>query len=270
MNIFEHENYKEFINNWIRLKPKKGRGESKRISELLRVHSTMMSHILRGSSHLSLEQASELAQYMGLSDLETDYLFELVLHDRAGTAKLREKIKVRIQSLRKRALQLKERLKNEQKTLSETDRAIFYSSWHYSAIRLLSTLEETNVSEVREKLMISHRQLNEAVHFLTRVGLCTLTSSGKLRATPSLTHLGADSAHIWKHHQSWRIKAMSRYFDLEDEEIMYSAPLTISLKDMAIIRERIIRFIEELKKTVEASQPDRVACLNIDWFKVAT
>lgn len=269
MSVFEFEDYKTFLNAWIAARPKRGRGEFKRISELLRVHSTFISHVLKGDAHFSLEQAHEVAQYVGLSELESDYLLELVQRDRAGTHALKKRFNERIAALRKRALQLKERLPNQQNALTDEQKAIFYSSWHFSAIRLMATLGQFEPREIRQKLGLSHKKMNDALAFLTECGICRLTHSGTLEAMPSLTHLGADSPHVWKHHQNWRTKAMERHFDLTDEELMYSSPLTISVKDMAKFRERIVKLIEELKEIVSNSEPSVVACLNIDWVRIA-
>ena len=269
MSIFEYGHYKDFINAWTLARPKRGRGEPKRMAELLRVHSTMISHILRGQAHFSLEQAEEISQYLGLSDLETEYFLELVQWERAGSRRLKKRIQSRIEALKKRATQLKERLATEERRqLSEADLAIFYSSWHFSAIRLLVTLGCKDRRTIASKLKLSSNKLNEALEFLMRTGICQVKENGEMEAAPSLTHLGADSPFVWKHHANWRLKAMERHFDLHEEELIYSAPLTISQQDMGRFRERIVQLIAELKSTVEKTEPDIVACLNIDWFKV--
>jgi uncharacterized protein (TIGR02147 family) len=268
MSIFDFEDYKQFMLAWISARPKNGRGESGRLAKFLRLHSTMMSHILRGNSQLSLEQAIEVANYMTLSDLETDYFLELVQFERSGTVMLKKKVKMRAEEIKKRALRLTERMNSQKHKLTESDLAIFYSSWHFSAIRLLATLAPIDTYEIGKKLNLSSKKANEAVTFLNRTGLCHTVEGSKIQASSSVTHLGADSPFVWKHHENWRLKALERHFDLKDEELVYSAPLTISQNDMVVLREKIVKLIQDFKKTVQNTHPEIVACLNVDWFRV--
>ena len=267
MSIFKYNDYREFVNGWIELRPKKGRGELQKIAKYLNVHSSMVSHIFRGNNELSPEHGCLLAEYMGLTDLETDYFINLIQFERAGTVKLKSRIKKNLSQIKKKSKQIKNRLPHK-KVMTDQQKAIFYSSWHYSAIRLLSTMKDfQDVNIIAEKINMPLSTVNKAIEFLQEAGICIRKrnhiESGQLR-----THLEAESPFIWKHHQSWRIKSMERYHRLEEDELMFSAPLTINKNDIPIVRGKILQMIDELNFIVKNTSPDSVACLNIDWVKL--
>ena len=87
--IFEASDYRGYLKEYLLKLPKQGFGEGKRMAKHLGVSSTFISQVLGGGKQLSLEQAQELSEYLGHSELEADYFFHLVQMDRAGTAKLK-------------------------------------------------------------------------------------------------------------------------------------------------------------------------------------
>ena len=66
-----------------------------------------------------------------------------------------------------------------------------------------------------------------------------------------------------------RIKAMEKHNNLLPEELMYTAPFTISNKDFEFLREEVIQLIQKLIATADKTKNERLACLNIDLFFVS-
>src|SRR6185437_12471204 len=95
-SIFEYQSYKKFTHDWVKTMPKNGHGQLRRIAKHLGISSVSVSHIFNGPRDLSEEQALELGDFFGLSEVETDYLLLLVRLERAGTHKLKEQIKRKI------------------------------------------------------------------------------------------------------------------------------------------------------------------------------
>lgn len=52
----------------------------------------------------------------------------------------------------------------------------------------------------------------------------------------------------------------------EDRELFFTAPMSISKKDFARIRERLNAFIKEAVEIAKESQAEELCCLNIDFF----
>jgi plasmid maintenance system antidote protein VapI len=84
MKIFEFAEYKTFVNQKIKSMPKGGHGQFLKIAKILNVHTTMVTHIFKGDSNLSIEQGLKLANYLGLNELETEYFVALINQARAA------------------------------------------------------------------------------------------------------------------------------------------------------------------------------------------
>lgn len=267
INIFEFENYKDYVNKWITSRPKKGRGELLRISKSLRIHSTLVSHIFRGDKHLSLEQASDLTLHLGLEELETQYFLILVQIAKAGSQSLLNILKLQKNEIQNKALKIVNRVKH-QKVLSKEDKSTFYSNWYYSAIRLSTSLPHIKTkNDIYKSFDLPERVIDKVLDFLVTRNLCKL-ENGAYSLGPSITHLENDSQDINRHHTNWRLQAMKHYPQNQESDLVFSAPLTIAKKDAADFRERLLKIISDLGKKVEASDPDTMMAFNIDFVKL--
>src|SRR5262245_1794364 len=99
----------------------------------------MMSLILKGDKHMSMEQAAEAAEFLNLNDLETDYFLLLVEAGIAGSFKLQRKLGRRIREMKSQAKKIASRVKKD-KELSDEEKAIYYSNWTFTAARNLSAI----------------------------------------------------------------------------------------------------------------------------------
>ncbi|MEQ1877045.1 MAG: TIGR02147 family protein [Bdellovibrionia bacterium] len=267
MNIFEFQDYKEYFNAWVKGLPGGGRGEYRRVSQKLNVSTTMVSQIFNGDKHLTLDLANELAEYLSLNDLETDYFFLLIDYSRAGTFKLRQKLKGRIEKAQKQAQKLEVRLQKDAE-LSDATKAIFYSSWIYSGIRMLTALPNVNdIDELSERLNLPRPQIQKVLEFLIREKL-VIQKDGALEVGPRRTFIGADSPLVAKHHQNWRLHGFQKMVLTDSENLFYSAPMSLSREVAEKIRAELPAFIEKINNLVLPSDSEVVRCLNIDWFEI--
>src|SRR5262245_18895889 len=171
MKVFDFRDYKKFVLEELKTRPKGGRGELQRIARALRVHPTMVTHVLKANLHLSQEQSLALTEYLGLNELETEYFVALVQLARAGDARTKRFCESVVGRLRDKAMNLGSRLAAKS-ALSEQDQALFYSSWVYAAIRLLSAVPVAQSrAAFAETLGLSSSRVNKAVDFLVSRGL---------------------------------------------------------------------------------------------------
>ena len=59
-----------------------------------------------------------------------------------------------------------------------------------------------------------------------------------------------------------------RSLDLEEEELFYTGPMTLSREGMKEVRKVLVEAIDQTLKIVGPSPSEDFACLNIDWFKL--
>ncbi len=266
MRIFEFTDYKDYVRRRIRSLPSQGRGELSRIARHLGIHSTMITHILKGEAHFSLEQALGLADYLALTSLETEFLVALVQWERAGDKRARAFCEAKIDQLKSQALNLGTRIsaKNE---LDEEDRATYYSSWIYSYLRLLTSIERFQAFDALVKeLRLPPKRVREVLDFLTSRGLCK-EEGGKIQYVGLTTYAEASSLLATRQHLNWRQKTQEKFESLRPQDLVFTYPTTISEEDFKRIREKLVQFIEEFRKTTEPSPSQGLYCLNIDWIR---
>lgn len=267
MGVFDFENYKEFVVAELGQRPHKGRGEFMKVSKALGVHTTMITHVLRGDQHLSPEQTLALTEYLGLSPLETDYFVALVSLARAGDQRSRVFYRNKVRELKDKSLALTQRLEFKNK-LEESDQALFYSSWIFAAVRILTAIPGCGSSHViAEKLNLSVAQVHHALDFLLSRNLISKKGNDYEYRDLS-TYVTRDSPLASRHNINWRLKCIERLDRVAPEEMAYSNPIVIAAADFERITELVVRFIDEFKKMADPSPSEILCCLNIDWLKL--
>jgi uncharacterized protein (TIGR02147 family) len=266
VSIFEHKDYRSYLRHHLKSLPLKGRGELTRIANNLSVNTTLLSQIMSGTRELNPEQAFRLSQYLQHTPLETDYFSLLVQIERAGTNDLKEHLKKKLALLRQDALKLSSRIAHE-RSLTDSERAIFYSSWIYSAIHLFTSTHKNGVAleEITARFNLSRFKATEIIQFLVSTGLCT-EQSGRYSLGVQSTFLAQGSPFLTRHHSNWRMKAIQKSENISEEEMMYSGQVSLSRKDFESIREQLVTSLKNILRQVEPSPAENIASLNIDWF----
>lgn len=268
MTLFQTEDYRGFVKAHVAALPKKGHGELSKIARAIGVHQTLLSLVLGGERDLTLEQAHDLANYLGLTELESEYFSLLVQFARAGNPRYKSAVREKIEKIRADSMKISKRVKHG-KVLSDQQRAIHYSSWIYSAVRLFASTEPNGKSleQIQERFHLTRQRALEVLSFLESCELVVkvgeLYLMGKQR-----TFLEHGSPHLLKHHSNWRIKVLEQADQISESELMFTSPVSLSKKDFAALRERTAGFIAEFLKTVEASPAEELACINIDFVKL--
>lgn len=266
VNIFEFSDYKIYFKAYVAQLPSKGRGEFKRVAEKLNVSSTMISQIFNGDKHMSLELASDLADYLTLNEGETQYFFLLVDYARAGNFRLQAKLKAQIEKAQAQAKNLNTRLKFERE-LDDLAKATFYSSWVYSGVRMLSALPNVQNSQaIADRLNLPRTHIEKILDFLIKENLVKVEGEG-LEAGARSTHIGAESPFVMKHHQNWRLMGFNKMQPNNSSNLFYTGPMSLSEETAQKVRAELPSLIEKITNWVVPSPSEVVRCLNIDWFE---
>lgn len=265
MNVFLMDDYKEALKLYIRNKQGASRGALKDMAEYLGVHPTLISQILSGTKDFTEEQIFSVCEFLGIPNLESQYLWVLVQIERAGSVRLKKHYQETKAQLRKQSLQVSERVQRN-RVLTDQEKSIFYSSWLYSAIHILTTLErKVDFEFICQRLQISAKRAREILDFLAEIQMVQ-EKDGYFTPGAASTHLEKNSAHIKKHHTNWRLKAIEACEDLSDEELMYSGNFSISKSDFAKLREEMLQTLQRFVKIVHDSPAEEIAQFNLDFF----
>lgn len=266
-SLFNYIDYRKFLNERLKHMPKRGHGQMRKLAAFLNVHTTLTSQIFSGSKDFTLEQASLTAEFFGLNELETEYFLTLVQLSRAGNESLKKNLKKQISNIQKKAAELVNRVPVKA-TLTEEQRAIFYSDWTYTTIGQLVAIKGLNtIDAISDYLDMPRNQVSKVLEFLVQSGLC-LEEKGNYKIGPTRTHVESTSPWVRIHHINWRQKAIEQISREYPTKLHYTCPVTLSKSDANKIREMIIKFVESINGVVDPSESQELHCINIDWFKI--
>ena len=267
MMIFQYLNYQDFLNDFFQTLPQQGRGQAKKLSEYLEVSSVVVSQVLNKQRDFSMENAFKVTQFLELSEFETSYFLKMVEYSKAGHFGLKEYLKNELQKMQKESKKISNRY-HQKNELSDEDKFTFYSDPLYSSIRMASSLPSINTLEdIAEYFHLPHKRVKEMLEFLISRKLC-MVEDGVIKRGTQNTFIPADSPYIKLHHSNWRKIAMDKAGNLSSEEMMYTAPMTLSKKDFELVRENLLKTIQETVKILGPSEDEVMVCLNIDFFKI--
>ncbi len=267
MDVFKFQDFRKLTRGLVSQMPGGGRGAYAKIADYLGMHTTSLSQILASKKPISLEAAVGLCEFFSLTEVEMEYFLLLVQKERAGTVKLREFFKRRLDKICEDRRDLSKVVPSEH-VLTLEQEAIFYSDWHFSAIRVLSSIDGfQSVEKISERLNLPRGATSEKINFLVECGLCMKVDEG-IRPGPAYTHLPATSPLISRHHANWRVQAMQRHPNLSHSEIAYSSLMSISDEDALKIQDKITDFVKGLNKIRGESKCETLRCISIDWFAI--
>lgn len=266
MNVFEYRDYKKYLNEWLKNHSKGGRGQLKKMADHLRVSTTLLSQVTKADKHLSMETAAEITEYMGLNQKEAEYFLLIVEHQRAGSFKLKKILEKKLEREQQLGSQLQNRLPQDRQ-LTDEEKMQFYSSWMYSAIRILSALPTMNSPKIiSERLNVPLGIANDIIHFLLEKNLCIMKENN-LTYGPHRTHIGKDSPFVVRHHQNWRLKGLNIMETRREEDLFFTQPMALSKEAAEKIRLLLPGIIEQINSISGPSDSEVVRCFNIDWFE---
>ena len=187
MKIFQFSDYRHFIRFRINELELNGRGELATLATVTGVKRPYLSQVLSGTKNLSHEQAFSISQHFKLDPLEIRFFYLLIDLSRAQSPEFKKSIAAEMEQIKK-AASIKLGEPSEEQPLDEQNQVIFYSSWSYSAVQLLTGLPGGMTPEqITKRLFLDLNSVKAILAFLVSNGLCTSNGikyfSGK-RSTP--------------------------------------------------------------------------------------
>lgn len=266
MKIYDYLDYKEYVQKRVKSMPHGGRGEYSNIAKAISLNSVVVSQVFKGKRDLSLEQGFLLAKYFGFSDLEQEYFQNLIQFSKSNLKEHKNYILNKLKMIRSQSMETKNIISTHE--LSDEAKSIFYSDWHYSAVRLCVSIATYNtVDRIADRLSLSKAKTQKIVSFLLKHGLLS-EEQGVLKKGPSHTHLPPDSPYINRYHASWRSKAIQNMDEILNHERFITFPMSLSPAALVNIKERIAELIQDLNKTLENTDVTTLGCMNIDLFEL--
>ncbi len=267
-NVFTFSDYKAFLSSVEDTRKSFERGFRTKLATSIGCQSGFISNVLNGDAHFSSEQITGIAKFLNLKAPEQKYLYTLLQLARAGTPDLKNFIQNELTLLRDEYLNIKKRV-GDSKALSESDQSVYYSSWHYTAVHLLTTVPGYQSAErIAEGLNLPQAVVNKILLFLVQTGILVENKNGALTAGNVLIHLNRESPHIRQHHTNWRVAAIQSLALENSDDLHYSTISTLSRLDAEKLKAEMVRLIESYVETVKPSKEEEMVGFTLDFFRL--
>lgn len=267
MSVYDHSDYKSYLKSIIE-ENQEVRGYQTKLASAAGCQRAYISQVLRGIAHLTPDQAVALCQYWNFDETQTDYYLELVSLARAGTQLLRDKILRRIHTIRSSISAVETRI-NRSEYLATEDQYIYYSSWHWAAVHVLSSIPSfQSATSISERLSMRTQAVEKTLHELHRMGVLNKNKNGLWSPAKKNLFLPRTSQMTHMNHTNWRLMALSDVHTDSGDSIHYSTLHALSKDDIRRLKTLLLNFIDDSKRIVEHSPEEEMVCVNCDLFVV--
>jgi len=267
-NVFNFSDYKSYLSYVESRRKSFERGFRTKLASSIGCQSGFISNVLNGDAHFSSEQITGISRFLNLKPAEQKYLYTLLQYARAGTPALKSFIQNELDLLLDEYLNIKKRV-GDSKALSESDQAVYYSSWHYTAVHLLTTIPGYKTPQsIAEGLGLAEAAVKKILLFLVQTGILVEKKNGELEAGNVLIHLNRESPHIRQHHTNWRIAAIQSLANDHQSDLHYSTISTLAKNDAEKLKAEMVRLIENYVETVKPSKEEEMVGFNLDFFRL--
>lgn len=268
MNIFENQDYRSYV-KW-RIAQFTGKEkELKHMAGKTSMHMSQLSQVLNGQRNPTSDQAFRIASYLKLDSEEADYFMLLVSIERAEDREYKKFLKTRMASINKEKAGVVGDRNSDGLTLpKDTSQDIFFSSWYYSAIYLLTSIPGFgNIDSISLKLGLSRELTKNVLEFLVSAQLCTMQNGEYKTLIREAAPL--DRPHLQNRHRSnWRFKAWETLFKNREGDRFFTQNLTASEEDIKKILELFADVEKKIDAILENTKPEKAICFNFDWFEI--
>ena len=266
MQLYDFMDYRQFLRK--QFSPiGMGRGQRGILADYLNCQASFLTQVMTEKSHLSLEHAIRVCDFLKFDESESDYFMLLVQKSKAGSQKLESHFDKKLHLIKENRSQIKTRI-GVQTELSVEDQMIYYSVWYYSAIHILTSIPIFNSAEsIAKTLNLDLLTIKNALNFLLEKGFVEFHNE-KYSIGSRRIHLSQSSPMLPRHHCNWRTQTMAAIDNPKKNDLHYTAVLSLSEKDVLVLREKMLKLLEDFESVIIESKEETIAILLFDLFKV--
>lgn len=264
--IFLAKDYRNFL--FSKLESKESiRGTKSKLCDFLKIQTSFLSHVLKGRAEMSLDQAYKTAEFFSLNHIETEFFMILVQKEKAGTQSLKNYFDSKLKKIKEDQSTVKEKIQVHGE-VEETQKNIYYQSWVYAAVHLLTAFSDTKTTEkISKKLKLPLEYIEKIVEFLVKSSLIEEVG-GKLQIGKGRVHLDKQSPLIIQHHTQWRLKAIQSLELPKQNDLHFSSLYGIAEKDIEELKHFLLDLTSKSERVLKQSSPEKLVVMNLDLFEI--
>ncbi|MGZ3775857.1 MAG: TIGR02147 family protein [Pseudobdellovibrionaceae bacterium] len=266
-NLFQSTNYRSYVNDWLKHQTSTF-GLLSKMAKALNCQNSHLTRVLKEEVHFTMDQAFNAAEFLHLTDNETNYFLKLVEHERSGDPKFRQRLKNEMERLQADHENLSKRLNDKIIQASPEFESLYYSSWIWSAVHVITDIPEFQTPDkIARRLNLNEKQVRMVLEKLESFGLVK-NKNQRWIFVSGVIHLPKTSPMNSVQHGNWRTQAVLQSQNIEDEGLHYSIVQAISHKDLKKIRQLLFDTIQSYRSIANPSTPEELTCFTLDFFKV--
>lgn len=252
VNIFKCFSYKEFLLK-IFDSDSLEKGQRSKLATHLGCQTGLISQVMNGERHFSLEQLIEIANFYELKGDEKDFFMLLGQFEKAANPSLKKYYEEKIEKMRLGRQRLPSATS---RTVSEIEFGLYHSKWYNHALHvLLEAHPEGNRDVLAQILRITPKKVDEALEFLIQIGAAKKVNQ-KYQVIEINNSASRNSPWVDGIHQDFRLEAI-KSLDLRSlEDSHYSRFFLANSKKMALIQEELADFMKKLNQLIERVEPE--------------
>ncbi len=275
MEVFDCDRYVEILKLMME-ENSSVRGYNSRLAEAASCHSSHLSHVLGERGHLTPDQALAIADFWQLPDLQSDYFLTLVEFERAGTERLRKKLRIRLDDIRKEGRRFHGRTaardEKPRVELSLADATKYCSHWYYCVIHCLIEVKAFRTEEaIAEHLNLSRTLVHHVLENLERMKLLARDeNSGEWYVLQGVKYTGPDDL-LTLMNSSQRLFASYRRELRNPDDMNVTIVTAIRKSELAAMREMLINCLKDMTKLSafqENKEAETAMMICLDLFEI--
>lgn len=263
-SIFQFNAYVPYISSRITAVPE--RGQVSLIAAAIQCQRSHLSRVMSGQLQLTMDQAFRLSRFLGHEQDEEDYFLKLVEWERSGDVLYRKKLETDLAKMKQAQEDISTRLNQASIGASEKE-SVYYASWHWSALHILTSIPSyQTAAKIAERLSLPLSFVQTSLSRLAEFGLVT-HSRGRWEISTGSIHLPKTSVMNSVQHTNWRMRAILDSQDLNSRSVHYTVVQGLSRADFEIIKQKLLRFIDEYRNIAAKSDQEDLYSFQCDLFR---
>lgn len=268
---FETQDYRKIIEIAFEEKSQQQKRTFAAAANYCQVQPTYFSNVIKGRADFNDDQIYSLCEYLGLNEMEEEYLKTCHQWARSGLRERKKLLQDKILQLREQALSPAHRFRAAkiEKLSSEEEMLLFLDPMHQVVMLCLGVAPDFKSAErIRAELSLSQVRFDSIVENLIKMGRLKLDKTRYVKTSENY-HLGADSKILFQHQANMRQLSTEKMRQLARKDFKaFSVSFGASKKDKAAVDEILTKALEKIRKTTTESEnePDSIYQINLDFF----
>ncbi len=243
------------------------RGYQAQLAHAAGCQPSFLSQVLNGPTHLTPDQASGLAAFWNLSDIEAEYFLTLVHLARCSAKAYKAFLLRKLKELEEQRNDISKKLKTPRS--KSKIKLKYYSTWHYAAIHVLLSVPGYQTSDkIARHLRLPLATVDRCLTDLVQMDLIEKGNGDAWRVVSHDIHLEKDSPWTWTNHAHWRVYATQRMQEGGSGHVHYTGIYALSQATAEKLRDMTLQFIADSRKQVALSEEEALVCWQCDFFPI--